>query len=68
MALKMLVKKRPKKSVVPPSGGIRKTVNVPAKKHGAPSAHIEINWFPKQCPIINCILELITYIMYFINF
>jgi hypothetical protein len=33
-------KKRPKKSVVPPSsGGIRKTVNVPAKKHGAPSAH-----------------------------
>jgi hypothetical protein len=39
MALKMLLKKRPKKSVVPPSGGIRKTVNVPAKKHGAPSDH-----------------------------
>jgi hypothetical protein len=39
MALMMLLKKRPKKSVVPPSGGIRKTVNVPAKNHGAPSAH-----------------------------
>jgi hypothetical protein len=32
-------KKSPKKSVVSPSGGIRKTVNVPAKKHGTPSAH-----------------------------
>jgi hypothetical protein len=48
MALKMLLKKRPKKSVVPPSGGIRKTVNVHAKKHGAPSAHtINIEFFIK---------------------
>jgi hypothetical protein len=39
MALKMLLKKCPKKSVVPPSGNIKKTVNIPAKKHGAPSAH-----------------------------
>jgi hypothetical protein len=37
--LRSRLKKRPKKSVVPPSGGKRKTVNVPAKKHGAPSAH-----------------------------
>jgi hypothetical protein len=36
MALMMLFKKRPKNTVVPPSGRIRKTVNVPAKKHGAP--------------------------------
>jgi hypothetical protein len=39
MALMMLLKKRPKKSVVPPSGNIKKHINIPAKKHGAPSAH-----------------------------
>jgi hypothetical protein len=39
MALMMLLKKRPKKSEVPPSGNIKKPVNIPAKKHGAPSAH-----------------------------
>jgi hypothetical protein len=39
MALMMLLKKRPKKSVVPHSGNIKKPVNNPAKKHGAPSAH-----------------------------
>jgi hypothetical protein len=39
MALMMLFKKRPKKSVVPPSGNIKKPVNIPAKKHGAPRAH-----------------------------
>jgi hypothetical protein len=34
----MLLKKRPKKLVVPPSENI-KNVNIPAKKHSAPSAH-----------------------------
>jgi hypothetical protein len=43
MALMMILKKRPKKSVVPPSGNIKKTVNIPAKKHGAPN----IDW--AQC-------------------
>jgi hypothetical protein len=37
----MLLKKRPKKSVVPGHLAeiLKKTVNIPAKKHGAPSAH-----------------------------
>jgi hypothetical protein len=60
MALMMLLKKRPKKSVVPPSGNIQKTINIPAKKHGAPSAHTINNILsPEIIQVINLRLHFI---------